>query len=128
MTFTPTHRCSCRCFAKASTGAPRARLYHPPPACLCQHARAFGALATLSDPLVWRYSCSQPLHVLSPSCTTNHAPREGPMTRRLLGLPLTALFAAALPMTALSQEAPQGAPFFTNCMYGFAIIFPDRPE
>jgi len=50
------------------------------------------------------------------------------MTRRLLGLPLTALFAAALPMTALSQEAPQGAPFFTNCMYGFAIIFPDRPE
>ena len=50
---------------------------------------------------------------------------------RLLGvLPFAA--AAALSSTALSQPAPQeeaqGAPFFTNCMYGFAIICPQRPE
>ncbi len=36
--------------------------------------------------------------------------------------------AAALPSGVLAQDAPQGAPFFTNCMYGFSIIFPERPE
>jgi hypothetical protein len=50
----------------------------------------------------------------------------------LLGLfPFAA--AAALPdaaqaQNAPAQEAPTGAPFFTNCLYGFAIIFPERPQ
>ena len=36
---------------------------------------------------------------------------------------------AALPATAQTPaEEPTGAPFFTNCMYGFAIIFPERPQ
>jgi hypothetical protein len=47
---------------------------------------------------------------------------------RLLSLlPLVAV--AALPATAQTPaEEPTGAPFFTNCMYGFAIIFPERPQ
>src|SRR5215510_13978807 len=46
---------------------------------------------------------------------------------RLLGLlPLAA--AAVLPASAQPKEEPQGPPFFTNCLYGFAIIFPDRPQ
>jgi hypothetical protein len=46
---------------------------------------------------------------------------------RLAGLlPLAA--AAVLPAAAQSPDEPTGAPFFTNCMYGFAIIFPDRPQ
>ena len=47
---------------------------------------------------------------------------------RLLGLLPFAAF-AALPATAQTPaEEPTGAPFFTNCMYGFAIIFPERPQ
>lgn len=47
---------------------------------------------------------------------------------RILAL-LTPL--AVLPGTAMSQapkEEPQGPPYFTNCLYGFALIFPDRPQ
>ena len=47
--------------------------------------------------------------------------------RRLLGLSVFAA-ATALPAMAPAQDAPQGAPFFTNCMYGFSIIFPAQPE
>jgi hypothetical protein len=46
-------------------------------------------------------------------------------------LALLAPLAASMPGAALSQapkEEPQGAPFFTNCMYGFSIIFPERPQ
>jgi len=46
---------------------------------------------------------------------------------RLLGL-LPFAVAAALPVSAQPKEEPQGPPFFTNCLYGFAIIFPDRPQ
>ena len=45
---------------------------------------------------------------------------------RLLGVLPLAL--AALPAAAQPKEEPQGPPFFTNCLYGFAIIFPDRPQ
>ena len=49
------------------------------------------------------------------------------MLRILGALPFAA--AAALPAIAgEAQEEPTGAPFFTNCLYGFAIIFPDRPQ
>jgi hypothetical protein len=47
---------------------------------------------------------------------------------RLLGL-LPFVAVAALPATAqTAAEEPTGAPFFTNCLYGFAIIFPERPQ
>src|SRR5262245_54773378 len=45
---------------------------------------------------------------------------------RLLGLVPFAL--GALPATSIAQEEPQGPPFFTNCLYGFSMIFPDRPQ
>ena len=49
-------------------------------------------------------------------------------TLRLLAL-LPFVAAAALPATAQTPaEEPTGAPFFINCMYGFAIIFPERPQ
>ena len=42
-------------------------------------------------------------------------------------LPLAVV--AALPVSAqTAAEEPTGAPFFTNCLYGFAIIFPERPQ
>jgi hypothetical protein len=46
---------------------------------------------------------------------------------RLLGL-LPFAAAAAQPVQVLAQDEPTGAPFFTNCLYGFAIIFPERPQ
>jgi len=38
------------------------------------------------------------------------------------------LACAAIPSTAVAQEEVQGAPFFTNCLYGFSIMFPERPQ
>src|SRR5262245_32801184 len=48
------------------------------------------------------------------------------MVRLLDLLPLAA--AAVLPVSATAQDEPTGAAFFTNCLYGFAIIFPERPQ
>src|SRR5262245_14014797 len=52
---------------------------------------------------------------------------------RFKSLSIFALLAplAVFPATAFSQapkEEPQGPPYFTNCLYGFALIFPDRPQ
>ena len=44
---------------------------------------------------------------------------------RLVGL---LPFAAAAASAGQVQDEPTGAPFFTNCMYGFAIIFPAAPQ
>jgi hypothetical protein len=41
---------------------------------------------------------------------------------------LSCLGVATLPGAVLAQDEVQGEPFFTNCMYGFAIMFPDRPQ
>ena len=48
----------------------------------------------------------------------------------IMGLVASAAM-ALVTSTAVAQEIeiePQGEPFFTNCLYGFAIIFPDRPQ
>ncbi len=51
--------------------------------------------------------------------------RYSPM--RVLGL-LSSMAIAALPGPVIAQDEVQGEPFFTNCMYGFSIMFPERPE
>ena len=35
---------------------------------------------------------------------------------------------AVLPGAVSAQDEVQGEPFFTNCMYGFSIMFPERPQ
>ena len=46
---------------------------------------------------------------------------------RVLGL-LSSIAIATLPGAAVGQDEVQGPPFFTNCMYGFSIIFPAPPQ
>jgi hypothetical protein len=46
---------------------------------------------------------------------------------RVLAL-LSCVTIAILPGATVAQDAVQGEPFFTNCMYGFSIMFPERPQ
>jgi hypothetical protein len=47
--------------------------------------------------------------------------------KRVLAL-LSCVTVAALPGAGVAQDDVQGEPFFTNCMYGFSIMFPERPQ